>query len=108
MTKDEQCAVMRNKRDVWTVGTAPYPDAHYAVFPASLIEPCILAGSRPGDVVLDPFAGSGTVAALDSLGKMLISAGYDTTVRIWTVTEQIAAKPGQRVGARKETETRKK
>jgi WD40 repeat protein len=51
---------------------------------------------------------TGTVSALDSLGKTLISAGYDTTVRIWTVTDQIAAKPGQRVGARKETETRKK
>lgn len=62
MEKSEQCSVMRNKRDVWTIGTAPYPDAHYAVFPAALIEPCVLAGSRPGDFILDPFAGSGTVA----------------------------------------------
>jgi hypothetical protein len=61
-----------------------------------------------GAAELDAAWAHGTVAALDSLGKMLISAGYDTTVRIWTVTEQIAAKPGQRVGARKETETRKK
>lgn len=51
----------RNKRDVWHVGTAPYPEAHYATFPPDLVEPCILAGSRPGDVVLDPFFGSGTV-----------------------------------------------
>ena len=53
---------------------------------------------------------TGTVAALDCLGKMLISAGYDTTVRIWTVTDAIAAEPiapGRRVGARKEAETRK-
>jgi WD40 repeat protein len=53
---------------------------------------------------------TGTVAALDSLGKMLISAGYDTTVRIWTVTDAIAAEPigpGRRVGTRKEAETRK-
>lgn len=51
----------RNKRSVWTVATAPYPEAHYATFPPDLIEPCILAGSRPGDMVLDPFFGSGTV-----------------------------------------------
>ena len=50
----------RNKRSVWTIATAPYPEAHFATFPPKLIEPCILAGSRPGDTVLDPFAGSGT------------------------------------------------
>jgi len=50
----------RNKRSVWTVTTKPYSDAHFAVFPEKLIEPCILAGSRTGDVVLDPFFGSGT------------------------------------------------
>lgn len=51
---------MRNKRSVWNVATRPYKGAHFAVFPPSLIEPCILAGSRTGDVVLDPFNGSGT------------------------------------------------
>ena len=50
----------RNKRSVWTVNTKPYSAAHFATFPAALITPCILAGSRPGDIVLDPFAGSGT------------------------------------------------
>ena len=50
----------RNRRSVWTVATQPFPGAHFATFPPKLIEPCILAGSRPGDVVLDPFAGSGT------------------------------------------------
>lgn len=50
----------RNKRSVWTVATQPYEGAHFATFPPSLIEPCVLAGSRPGDVVLDPFFGSGT------------------------------------------------
>jgi len=50
----------RNKRSVWTVPTAPYSGAHFATFPPALIEPCILAGSRTGDVVLDPFFGSGT------------------------------------------------
>jgi DNA modification methylase len=51
----------RNKRTVWTVGTKPYPGAHFAVFPPELIEPCILAGTKEGDIVLDPFSGSGTV-----------------------------------------------
>jgi len=50
----------RNKRTVWTVPTEAYKGAHFAVFPPDLIKPCVLAGSRPGDVVLDPFAGSGT------------------------------------------------
>lgn len=53
----------RNRRSVWTVATRPYKGAHFATFPPALIEPCILAGSRPGDIVLDPFMGSGTTAA---------------------------------------------
>jgi DNA modification methylase len=51
-----------NKRSVWSVPTRPYNGAHFATFPLALIEPCILAGSRAGDVVLDPFMGSGTTA----------------------------------------------
>lgn len=54
----------RNRRSVWTVATRPYKGAHFATFPPALIEPCILAGSRLGDVVLDPFMGSGTTAAV--------------------------------------------
>jgi DNA modification methylase len=50
----------RNKRTVWTVGPQPYAGAHFATFPPKLIEPCILAGSRKGDTVLDPFSGAGT------------------------------------------------
>jgi DNA modification methylase len=54
----------RNRRSVWTVATRPYKGAHFATFPPALIEPCILAGSHPGDIVLDPFMGSGTTAAV--------------------------------------------
>lgn len=54
----------RNRRSVWTVATRPYKGAHFATFPPALIEPCILAGSRHGDIVLDPFMGSGTTAAV--------------------------------------------
>jgi DNA modification methylase len=53
---------IRNRRSVWTVAARPYKGAHFATFPPALIEPCILAGSRPGDIVLDPFMGSGTTA----------------------------------------------
>ena len=54
----------RNKRDVWTIATQPFRGAHFAVMPEALVEPCILAGSREGDTVLDPFAGSGTVGVV--------------------------------------------
>ncbi len=54
----------RNRRSVWTVATRPYKGAHFATYPPALVEPCILAGSRPGDIVLDPFMGSGTTAAV--------------------------------------------
>lgn len=50
----------KNKRDVWSVTSQPVKEAHFATFPEKLIEPCILAGSRPGGTVLDPFFGSGT------------------------------------------------
>jgi DNA modification methylase len=54
----------RNKRSVWTLGPEPYAGAHFATMPTKLVEPCILAGSRPGDTVLDPFSGSGTTGAV--------------------------------------------
>ena len=50
----------RNKRSVWTITTKPYKEAHFAVFPPKLPELCIKAGSSEGDMVLDPFFGSGT------------------------------------------------
>lgn len=55
----------RRKRDVWEVSTNTYKmDEHFAMYPEKLIEPCILAGSREGDTVLDPFFGSGTTGAV--------------------------------------------
>lgn len=51
----------RNARSVWAINTEPYKEAHFAVFPPNLVKPCLLAGSNPNDLVLDPFAGSGTV-----------------------------------------------
>jgi len=60
----------RRKRSVWNIQKKPYKGAHFAVYPPDLIEPCIMAGSEEGDIVLDPFMGSGTTAAVaKSLGR---------------------------------------
>lgn len=53
-----------NKRSVWRVVPQPYKGAHFATFPEKLVEPCILAGSKPGDMILDPFMGSGTTGVV--------------------------------------------
>ena len=52
---------LRNRRSVWNVNTRPFAGAHFATFPPDLIRPCIQASTQPGDYVLDPFFGSGTV-----------------------------------------------
>jgi DNA modification methylase len=67
-------SMTRNKRTVWTVPTYSYLSAHFATFPPDLIKPCILAGSKPGDVILDPFGGSGTtgMVALELGRKALL------------------------------------
>ncbi|UEC01228.1 DNA-methyltransferase [Burkholderia vietnamiensis] len=63
----------RNKRSVWTILTQPYAAAHFATFPEALVEPCVLAGSRPGDVVFDPFFGSGTTGQVaQRLGRRFL------------------------------------
>lgn len=49
--------------DVWTIATQPFAAAHFAVMPLTLAERCVLAGCKPGGVVLDPFSGSGTTGA---------------------------------------------
>jgi DNA modification methylase len=83
----------RNKRTVWTVATRPYKGAHFATFPPDLIRPCVLAGSRPGDTVLDPFNGAGTtgVVALEA-GRAYIgcelNAEYLTLTRARLATVQ--------------------
>lgn len=50
----------RRQRDVWHINTQPFSEAHFAVFPEELVRSCVLAGSKEGDTVLDPFSGSGT------------------------------------------------
>lgn len=70
----------RNKRSVWSVTNAGYHESHFATFPPDLIKPCILAGSKPGDTVLDPFGGSGTtgmVAVEFGRKAVLIELNHD-------------------------------
>ena len=63
----------RNKRSVWNVALKPYSGAHFATYPPDLIKPCIMAGTKPGDVVLDPFGGSGTTGQVAlELGRRAI------------------------------------
>lgn len=65
----------RRLRSVWDVMTQAVPEAngHFATFPPALIAPCVLSGSRPEDVVLDPFAGSGTTALVAGrLGRRFV------------------------------------
>ena len=82
----------RNRRTVWSINTEPYPEAHFATFPPALVEPCVIAGSEPEDVVLDPFAGTGTV------GRVAIDNG-----RVFTGVEinaEYAKLCYERTGAR--------
>jgi len=64
---------LRNRRSVWNISTQPSRWSHIAAFPPELIEPCILAATRPDDFVLDPFFGSGTVGAVaQQLGRSFV------------------------------------
>ena len=60
---------LRNRRSVWTIKAEPIKEAHFAAFPTRLIVPCILAGSRAGDVIIDPFLGSGTTGLVAGLHR---------------------------------------
>ena len=65
----------RNRRSVWTINTKPFKGAHFAVMPEALVEPCVLAGSKAGDTILDPFTGSGTVAVVaERHGRSFVGA----------------------------------
>lgn len=63
----------RNKRTVWEIPLSKFPGAHFAVFPEKLVETCILAGSQKGNLIFDPFIGSGTTALVaNRLGRMFL------------------------------------
>jgi DNA modification methylase len=84
-----------NKRSVWTVATMPYAGAHFATMPEALVEPCVLAGSRFGDVVFDPFSGSGTVLAVaERLGRRAV--GTDLNPAYHALAKKRTAQRGLR------------
>lgn len=75
----------RNRRSVWTVNTRPYPGAHVAVFPPELVRPCILAATQPGDLVCDPFVGSGVVPQVAvATGRKWVAGDLDPRAAVWT------------------------
>ncbi len=78
----------KRKRDVWEVSTNNYKvNEHFAMYPEKLIEPCVLAGSRLGGVVLDPFFGSGTTGAVAKrLGRRFI--GIDLNPRFCELAKE--------------------
>lgn len=83
----------RNKRSVWTIATAPYPEAHFATFPPDLVKPCILAGCPEGGTVLDPFLGSGTTAMVaKALGRKAI--GIDLSAEYLALAVKRCAQQG--------------
>ncbi len=101
-------------RDVWFISPATYDDAHFAVMPEELARRCILAGSKPGQTILDPFTGSGTTAlvanALDrnfigtelnpeyvKLARQRIKRGYYPTPRALVLTGQASLFSGDEI-----------
>jgi DNA modification methylase len=64
---------IKNKRTVWSINTEPCPEAHFAVFPKTLVRPCLLAGTKTNDLVVDPFYGAGTVGIVaKELGRRCV------------------------------------
>lgn len=98
MPKQEQQQGGANKRTVWTIPTMPYGGAHFATMPEKLVEPCVLAGSRLGDLVFDPFSGSGTVLAVaERLGRRAV--GTDLNPAYLDLAKKRTAQRGLRFPA---------
>lgn len=89
-SKDAGADGKRNMRNLWTISLQPFRGAHFAPFPEELARRCISLGSRPGDLVLDPFAGSGTTGKVATeLGRRSVlldinytgAGGYEGVVK---------------------------
>ena len=84
---EEDIPLLRNKRDVWQINSVPYKGAHFAAYPPKLVETCLLAGCPPEGIVLDPFLGSGTTAAVArQMGRHYI--GIELNPDYCTLAEQ--------------------
>lgn len=92
---DRQALLARgaNRRSVWSLPARPYKGAHFATFPPALPELCIRAGSRPGDIILDPFMGAGTTAAVaKALGRHFV--GFELSADYITLASERVAGAG--------------
>jgi DNA modification methylase len=82
----------RNPRDVWFITPRQYRGEHIAVFPYEIPERCILAATRVGDTVLDPFVGSGTVCEVarklerNSIGIELSERYFNIAAKLMSIT----------------------
>lgn len=95
----------RNRRSVWEIATMPYSGAHFATMPEQLVKPCILAGSRLGDLVFDPFIGSGTVGCVaERLGRRWV--GCDLNPAYHRLAKKRTAQRGLRFDLRETTDAR--
>ena len=84
---EEDIPLLRNKRDVWQINSVPYKGAHFAAYPPKLVETCLLAGCPQDGIVLDPFLGSGTTAAVaKQMGRHYI--GIELNPDYCTLAEQ--------------------
>lgn len=93
LSKEEQMACGSNMRNYWLLGTEPFRDAHFATFPTDVPRRCIKAGSRPGDTVLDPFAGSGTTGQVaGELGRNFV--GCELYEKFMPMIERRTNQPG--------------
>lgn len=91
----------RNKRTVWSIPLSKNRDAHFAVFPESLVRTCISAGSPAGGLVLDPFAGSGTTLLVArELGRRYL--GIDCAKEyVELIERRLAAEPTSKKSTKK-------
>jgi site-specific DNA-methyltransferase (adenine-specific) len=87
MEQNRHIVTSRNLRNVWTFPTQPYKGAHFATFPEALPEKCIKAATKEGDIVLDPFAGSGTTLwVARKLGRLAV--GYELSGKYCRLIEK--------------------
>ncbi len=93
----------RNRRSVWPIVADRHRDEHRAHFPRALVRRCVLAGSSPGDLVLDPFSGSGTtVVEATALGRLAI--GVELSARYHAIAQRRIAVDAPLIRQLEETE----
>ena len=86
----------RDLRSVWDIHTQPFAEAHFATFPPQLVRQCLLLGSRPGDLILDPFLGSGTTADV-AIETSRAFIGVELNPDYVAIARRRIARPGRKL-----------